>query len=155
MSDLPRKNCWSIAEHAGDTTPGRMQHLLNAAKWDTMGAMAAVRTLVCERLDDGDAVAILDESGQEKKGTETVGVKRQYVGCAGRISNAVNIVYCTPPHPGTRWSAPAPTCPPIGSPTSTGADVPGGPMTWCSRPSPSWDGRSLPTCTPRTGCPAG
>jgi SRSO17 transposase len=95
MSDLPRKNCWSIAEHAGDATPGRMQHLLNAAKWDTMGAMAAVRTLVCERLDDGDAVAILDESGQEKKGTRTVGVKRQYVGCAGRVSNAINVVYCS------------------------------------------------------------
>jgi SRSO17 transposase len=95
MSDLPRKNCWSIAEHAGDATPGRMQHLLNAAKWDTMGAMAAVRTLVCEQLDDGDAVAILDESGQEKKGAGTVGVKRQYVGCAGRISNAINVVYCS------------------------------------------------------------
>ena len=37
----------------------------------------------------------LDESGQEKKGTATVGVKRQYVGCAGRISNAINVVYCS------------------------------------------------------------
>lgn len=60
-----------------------------------MGAMAAVRGLVCDRLDDGDAVAILDESGQEKKGTATIGVKRQYVGCAGRISNAINVVYCS------------------------------------------------------------
>jgi SRSO17 transposase len=69
MSDLPRKNCWSIAEHAGDQTPGKMQHLLERAKWDTMVAMAAVRGFVCDRLNDGDAVAILDESGQEKKGT--------------------------------------------------------------------------------------
>ncbi|MEU5989078.1 transposase [Spirillospora sp. NPDC047418] len=60
-----------------------------------MAAMAAVRTLVCQRLDDGDAAAILDESGQEKKvGTRTVGVKRQYVRCAGRVSNAINVVYC-------------------------------------------------------------
>jgi SRSO17 transposase len=95
MSDLPRKNCWTIAEHAGDATPGKMQHLLQAAKWDTMAAMAAVRAFVCERLDDGDAVAILDESGQEKKGSATVGVKRQYVGCAGRVSNAINVVYCS------------------------------------------------------------
>jgi SRSO17 transposase len=95
MSDLPRKNCWTIAEHAGHTTPGKMQHLLQAAQWDTMAAMAAVRAFVCEHLDDGDAVAILDESGQEKKGTATVGVKRQYVGCAGRISNAINVVYCS------------------------------------------------------------
>ena len=95
MSDLPRKNCWTIAEHAGDASPGRMQHLLERAKWDTMAAMAAVRGFVCEHLDDGDAVAILDESGQEKKGTATVGVKRQYVGCAGRVSNAINVVYCS------------------------------------------------------------
>jgi SRSO17 transposase len=90
-----RKNCWAIAEHAGDATPGRMQHLLERAKWDTMGAMGAVRGFVCERLGDGDAVAILDESGQEKKGTATIGVKRKYVGCAGRISNAINVVYCS------------------------------------------------------------
>jgi SRSO17 transposase len=95
MSDLPRKNCWTIAEHAGDATPGKMQHLLEAARWDTMAAMAAVRAFVCEHLDDGDAVAILDESGQEKKGTATIGVKRQYVGCAGRVSNAINVVYCS------------------------------------------------------------
>jgi SRSO17 transposase len=95
MGDLPRKNCWTIAEHAGDATPGKMQHLLERAKWDTMGAMAAVRGLVCGHLDDGDAVAILDGPGQEKKGTATIGVKRQYVGCAGRISNAINVVYCS------------------------------------------------------------
>jgi SRSO17 transposase len=95
MSDLPRKNCWTIAEHAGDATPGKMQHLLERAKWDTMAAMAAVRAFVCEHLDDGDVVAILDESGQEKKGSAAVGVKRQYVGCAGRVSNAINVVYCS------------------------------------------------------------
>jgi SRSO17 transposase len=95
MSDLPRKNCWTIAEYVGHATPGRMQHLLQAARWDTMGAMAAVRAFVCEHLDDGNAVAILDESGQEKKGIATVGVKRQYVGCAGRVSNAINVVYCS------------------------------------------------------------
>ena len=32
MSDLPRKNCWTIAEHAGDSSPGKMQHLLERAK---------------------------------------------------------------------------------------------------------------------------
>ncbi len=95
MSDLPRKNCWSIAEHAGDHTPDKMQHLLERATWDTMSAMAAIRGFVCDHLDDGDAVAILDESGQEKKGSATIGVKRQYVGCAGRISNAINVVYCS------------------------------------------------------------
>jgi hypothetical protein len=44
MSDLPRKNCWSIAEHAGDATPGRMQHLLERAKWDTGASPRGVDT---------------------------------------------------------------------------------------------------------------
>jgi SRSO17 transposase len=60
--------------------------------------MGVVAGFVAEHLRVGDdplAVAVLDESGQEKKGESTAGVKRQYVGCAGRVSNAVNIVYAT------------------------------------------------------------
>jgi SRSO17 transposase len=34
---------------------------------------------------DPHAVVALDESDQEKKGKHTCGVKRQYVGCAGRV----------------------------------------------------------------------
>jgi DDE superfamily endonuclease len=29
LADLPRKNCWTIAEHAGDPSPEGMQHLLS------------------------------------------------------------------------------------------------------------------------------
>ena len=39
MSDLPRKNCWTISEHAGDPTPDRMQRLLNHTVWDTAADM--------------------------------------------------------------------------------------------------------------------
>jgi hypothetical protein len=34
LSDLPRKNCWTIAEWAGESTPDGMQHLLSRARWD-------------------------------------------------------------------------------------------------------------------------
>jgi hypothetical protein len=34
LSDLPRKNYWTIAEWAGEATPDGMQHLLGRAKWD-------------------------------------------------------------------------------------------------------------------------
>jgi hypothetical protein len=34
LSDLPRKNCWRIAEHAGDPSPDGLQHLLGRAVWD-------------------------------------------------------------------------------------------------------------------------
>ncbi len=97
MSDLPRKNCWTLAEHAGDATPDRMQRLLERASWDTMAAMGTVRDFVVQHLggEGGPAVLVLDESGDEKTGTATCGVKRQYVGCAGKVANAVNFVNAT------------------------------------------------------------
>jgi len=95
MSDLPRKNGWTIAEHAGDATPGRTQRLLNHAVWDTYEAMAVVRGFVVEHLAGDLVVGALDESGQQKRGDATAGVKRQYMGCAGRVENGVNTVYCT------------------------------------------------------------
>src|SRR5262249_22877827 len=103
-SDLSRKNGWTLAEQAGDRTPDKMQRLLNHAVWDEQQAMDIVREFVIEHLSDPDpdpdaadpdAVAVLDETGQEKKGEHTAGVKHQYVGCAGQVANAVNIVYCT------------------------------------------------------------
>src|SRR5215510_11980387 len=36
LSDLPRKNCWSIAEWAGETSPDGMQHLLGRASRQTV-----------------------------------------------------------------------------------------------------------------------
>lgn len=98
MSDLPRKNCWTISEHAGDATPDRMQRLLNDAVWDTTAAMGVIRRFVAEHLAPpagGLAVAALDETGQEKKGTSTAGVKRQYMGCAGQVANGINTVHCS------------------------------------------------------------
>ena len=38
-------------------------------------------------------VGALDETGQEKQGTATAGVKRQYMGCAGRVANGINTVH--------------------------------------------------------------
>lgn len=32
LSDLPRKNCWTIAEWAGEATPDGTQHLLCQTK---------------------------------------------------------------------------------------------------------------------------
>jgi hypothetical protein len=43
ISDVPGKNCWTLAEQAGDATPDKMQRLLERAAWDAGAAMAAVR----------------------------------------------------------------------------------------------------------------
>ncbi|MEU7900476.1 IS701 family transposase [Nonomuraea sp. NPDC049152] len=93
LSDLPRKNCWSIAEWAGEATPDGMQHLLGRARWDADAVRDDVREYVLEHLHDEGAVLVVDETGDVKKGTHTVGVQRQYTGTAGRIENAQVAVY--------------------------------------------------------------
>jgi len=78
LADLPRKNCWTIAEHAGDRDPHGMQHLLARASWDTDGVRDDLRAYVTTHLGDSDAVLVVDETGDLKKGVCTVGVQRQY-----------------------------------------------------------------------------
>ena len=93
LADLPRKNCWTLAEHAGDASPDGMQHLLARAVWDADALRDDVRALLVDHLGDPDAVLVVDETGDLKKGSHTVGVQRQYTGTAGRIENAQVAVY--------------------------------------------------------------
>jgi SRSO17 transposase len=101
VSDLPSRNGWSVAEYAGDGSPAKAQRLLNRASWDEAAAMSLVRRYAAAGLDDAArrsrrrrmTVGALDETGQEKQGTATSGVKRQYMGCAGRVANGVNTVH--------------------------------------------------------------
>jgi SRSO17 transposase len=95
MAGLPRTNCWSLAEHAGETSPDGMQRLLNGAVWDEQGVLDDLRGYVVEHLGDPSAVLVIDETGDLKKGTETVAVQRQYTGTAGRFVNCLVAVYLT------------------------------------------------------------
>jgi SRSO17 transposase len=98
MSQIPRRNGWTIAEHAGDCTPDKTQRLLNRAVWDTVAAMAVVRRFAVAGLDQaarrrGLAVGAVDETGQVKQGERTAGVKRHYLGCAGKVANGITTVH--------------------------------------------------------------
>ncbi|MGW2746566.1 IS701 family transposase [Streptomyces sp. NPDC001450] len=99
LSDLARKNCWTLAEHAGHASPDGLRHLLSRTRWDAEAVRADIRDFVVEQLNHNDAVLVVDETGDLKKGTATVGVQRQYTGTAGRIENsqvAVYLAYSTP-----------------------------------------------------------
>jgi SRSO17 transposase len=94
-SGLDRKNCWTIAEHRGDTTPDGLQHLLARASWDAEAVRDDLRDYVIDAFGDPGAVLVVDETGDVKKGVHSVGVQRQYSGTAGRIENAQVAVYLT------------------------------------------------------------
>ena len=93
LAGLPRVNCWTIAEHAGEAGPRGMQRLLSAAVWDEAGVRDDLRGYVLEHFADPGAVLVVDETGDVKRGTMTVGVQRQYTGTAGRTENAQVAVY--------------------------------------------------------------
>jgi SRSO17 transposase len=92
-SELPAKNCWTLAEAVGDRTPGVMQHFLAAVVWDEDAVREDLRAYVVAHLGGTDPILVVDESGDLKKGTATVGVQRQYTGTAGRIENSQVAVY--------------------------------------------------------------
>jgi SRSO17 transposase len=98
MSQIPRRNGWTIAEHAGDRSPERTQRLLNRAVWDTAAAAAVVRKFAVAGLDQaacrrGLVIGAVDETGQVKQGEHTAGVKRHYLGCAGKVANGITTVH--------------------------------------------------------------
>ena len=99
LPGLRRKNCWTLAEQAGDATPDGMQHLLAGAVWDADAVRDDLRSYVVEHLCDPGAVLVVDETGDLKKGTASAGVPRQYTGTAGRVENcqvAVFLSYASP-----------------------------------------------------------
>ena len=99
LSPIERKNGWQIAEHVGAATPDGVQRLLATAHWDADHVRDDLRSYVVEHLGHPEAVLVIDETGFLKKGTKSVGVKRQYSGTPGRIENCqigVFLAYASP-----------------------------------------------------------
>jgi len=97
LSDLPRKTAEPIAIQAG-TPPRNLQQFLKACLWDQAGLTDAVQRAVWSALADlpADAVGtvgIIDETSTVKKGDQTPGVQRQYLGCAGKVENGIVTVH--------------------------------------------------------------
>src|SRR3954462_13235144 len=87
LEPLERRNGWQLAEALGERSPDGVQRLLRTARWDAEAVRDDLRAYVVEHLGDPAAVLVIDETGFLKKGTQSVGVARQYSGTAGRIEN--------------------------------------------------------------------
>ncbi|HVD03395.1 MAG TPA: IS701 family transposase [Candidatus Dormibacteraeota bacterium] len=88
LDRVERKNGWQLAEQMGEPSPDGVQRLLNAAHWDADAVRDDLRAYVVEHLGMPHGVLVIDETGFLKKGTKSVGVKRQYSGTAGRVENS-------------------------------------------------------------------
>ena len=99
ISPIDRTNGWQIAEHLGAATPDGVQRLLATAQWDADTVRDDLRSYGVDHLGDPEAVLVIDETGFLKKGTKSVGVKRQDRGTAGRTENCqsgVFLAYASP-----------------------------------------------------------
>jgi len=102
LSDLPRKNCWTIAEHAGDATPDGMQHRLARAVWDADAVRDDVRALLVEHLGDQAAVLVIDETGDLKKAAIPPGCSVRTPAPPARSTTPRSpFTWPMPPRPGT------------------------------------------------------
>lgn len=92
LSSLERKSVEPIATDHGLPRRG-LQQFVGAAAWEDARVMAELRTHVREELGDEDGILALDPSSFPKKGTESVGVKRQWCGRLGKQDNCQVGVY--------------------------------------------------------------
>jgi len=88
ISRVERKNGWQLAEELGEQTPTNLQHFIARSNWDADQVRDDRQQYAMEHLGSKDGILIIDETGFLKKGTKSVGVKRQYSGTAGRIENS-------------------------------------------------------------------
>jgi SRSO17 transposase len=94
-----RRSVENIAEAIDGCVVRSLQKFIAQSPWSDDALVEELQGHVVEVLGDPDATLNVDETGFPKKGTKSVGVKRQYAGCLGRTDNCqigVCVNYHTP-----------------------------------------------------------
>ncbi len=94
-----RRNVENIAEALPGGVVRSLQKFIAQARWRDDTILTEFQQHVADEWGDPDGVVNADETGFPKKGTKSVGVKRQYAGCLGRVDNCqigVFLNYATP-----------------------------------------------------------
>lgn len=98
LAGAERRNIENIAESIEGAVVRTMQKFVSQGCWDDTDVLGELRTHVAEALGADEATINVDETGFPKKGTKSVGVKRQYSGTLGRVDNCqigVMANYCS------------------------------------------------------------
>lgn len=86
LSDVKRKNVESIAYRHDQDRMG-LQRFIGYAAWDDAPLREELIRQVGQQLGRADGVIVFDPSSFPKKGTESVGVQRQWSGRLGKVDN--------------------------------------------------------------------
>src|SRR5688572_32409314 len=83
LTELPNKNCDTMATAVPGTSEQRLQEFLTNMQWDEDDLNREwVQQMIAEAIL-GDGVLVMDDTGLPKKGHASVGVARQYSGTLG------------------------------------------------------------------------
>jgi SRSO17 transposase len=82
-----RRSVENIAEAIDGGVVRSLQKFIAQSPWSDDELLEELQWHVTEVIGDPDAALNVDETGFPKKGTKSVGVKRQYAGCLGRTDN--------------------------------------------------------------------
>jgi SRSO17 transposase len=82
-----RRSVENIAEAIAGGVVRSLQKFISQAPWRDDAVLEELQWQVSTAFGDPDAALNVDETGFPKKGTKSVGVKRQYAGCLGRTDN--------------------------------------------------------------------
>ena len=86
LSHLPGKNAEDIATFV-DVQRQVVQEFIGTAPWDYRPLVTVLVGQVVERLGEPDGIIAFDPSSFPKRGTHSVGVKRQWCGHRGKVDN--------------------------------------------------------------------
>jgi SRSO17 transposase len=92
LSHLHRKNAETIAALV-DVERQVIQDFIGTAPWDHRPLIHVLIREVAERLGEPDGIIAFDPSSFPKRGTHSVGVKRQWCGHRGKVDNCQVGVY--------------------------------------------------------------
>jgi FOG: Transposase len=87
LMQATRKNMERMEEHVVGADDQALQYMLTEAQWDSQAVMDQVAQEVNQLLGGDKSCLLLDESGVEKKGENSVGVARQWNGRLGKVDN--------------------------------------------------------------------
>lgn len=93
LSDIKRKSLPSIAEAVGITNEQALHHFISNSFWDTDTLRERREDLIFDSLKGKKITLCIDETGDEKKGTKTDYVARQYIGNLGKLASGIVTVH--------------------------------------------------------------
>jgi SRSO17 transposase len=103
LTQLPNKNCDTMAQAVPGTHEQRLQGFLTTMQWDEEELnRQRVEKMIAEATV-GNGVLLFDDTGFAKQGKASVGVVRQYAGTLGKVGNCQVAVTCCYSDPQASW----------------------------------------------------